>query len=737
MATYKPNVSEVVQTRPVVDPVVDNEILNLRPLIDNLIHWWREIFLLTIIAALIGCTIGLYQKSKAIPLYQATAQVAIARVVSNVNLDATFRTDVNSVGVTAQDNSARRAALIGLVSNGTIAEDVIAELDAMRADTTPSRLKGLVSAAFVGSDVSDLLAITVLSDTPEKAAAIANSWTKHYVDHINTLYGSIPTEISETIKVELVKAQEDREAAQQAYENFLNNNEMQTISRLIDEKLQLIGTLQASRQASISQVMTQNLDYRKQIITTYLDAVQQNRLLAFTSEQEANRALVQSLIQTISSNRQLALTTEQNARVQLFTQYADRELQNRLLAMQQEQDAKTQIFKSYSDADIRAKLTVFNEQANEKVGNLVGDYATKSRLEQLLEQATALQKQIEQAGDAGASSNSLPLLLLKIETYATASTMLPGNMVLNLNDSTGLESNTENQATDIATLVDVLTNSLATYNTRIEEASQSLFNNEGYQLLNGERPADDPLYAAIQQQYQALFDVDPLAESVDGVAGNSILSQAILAKYDELFGVGTLTNASLLMTDTTPIYVALEAQYPALFAVGGLAELGDALSGDSALDAAGQQKILEMLQPLDSMETYFAATEAGAEPILQLEAEIRELRAQLEHQTAESATLVNNRDKALEAYNALNNKLLELTLQSTAANREVRFAAAATVPEMPMPITDWKMIGAAFGIAGLLLAIAVSLFASYMDAQPFLSRWRPLQTSPVGQIRNG
>jgi capsular polysaccharide biosynthesis protein len=730
MASYSPNISEK-GSAPLTD---DNEVLNLRPILEVFFHWWREILLLTCITAAIGGGLVFYWHASATPIYQATAQVTIARIITNVNLDASFRTDMNAVGPSAPDTGARRLSLVSLVRNGTIANAVLEELRPTLGNRSPASLMNQITASFGGGGdaPSDLIQITASADTPEKAALIANSWAKNYVNHVNNLYGEMPDEMAELVEVELGKAETSYETAQHAYEDFLAQNEIPTLTRQITEKQQVIATLQTSRQLGLQEVITKTLSYRQNVITTYLNAVQQNRLLALTGEQEANRTLVQNLIQAISDNRQLAFSTEHNARVQLFTQYADLELQNRLLAMQQEQNAKTEIFKAYSDADLKSKLTVFNGQVDDKVGNLVGAYATKQHVDQLLDEAKALQNQIKQAGTAGASSNSLPLLLLKIEAYA-AGAQNAGPFQFSLAESSVLQTNVVSQTADIAVLIDTLTARSIELGMRINQQSQSLFDNKGYQLLDGTRPQDDALYAAMQEQYLKLFEMDDLAQAADTAPNGSVLSQAILNKYDELFGVGALTDASLTITDTTPIYAALQAQYPSLFNVGDLTQLGDLLASDSALDTASQQKLVEMLQPPADLDNYLAATDVSDTPILHLEEEVRALQASLEKEQAQRDRIQHNRDVALESYNALNSKRVELTLRRTASNREVSLAATANPPDLPIPGVDWVVSTVAFAVAGFLLALIIAFLAAYMDTPPFLSRLRQPQISPVSQ----
>ena len=727
MATYTPNVSDKVSSY----SNDDADLLNLRPLLDVFIRWWKEILLLTLVAAALGGGYALYQRSTTPLTYEAAAQVAVARITSNVMVDPTFQTAMTNQGG-AQDIAARRASFLSLVRNGIVVGEVIKELSPMLDELSPTTLGNMVSASFAGDGASDLIEIVVIADTPAKAAAIANSWAKHYVNHINALYGTMPTEMAELVEQEIGKAQTERDTAQQAYEDFLRQNQTESLTRQIAEREQYIITLQEARQAGLRQVISQTLNYRQELIATYMDAVQSNRLLAFSSEQEANSAFINNLLTAISENRQLAFDAEQHARSQLFTKYAELELQNRLLAIQQEQNNKSQIFQAYSDADLQAKLAVFNQQVDAKIGGLVDLYATKQRTAQLLDAARSLQTQIEQAGEAGDSSNALPLLLLKIEAYAATgqgAQAVPASVNLDFTATDSLNTDIESQTADIAVLLETLNNRLAELDTLIQQQSEAVFNNDGYQWLVGTRPEDDALYAAIQEQYLTLFDLDELAQSANAVADGSILSQAIVAKYDELFGIGTLASASLTLSNTTPIYEALQQQYPSLFKIGDLAQLGDLLAEDSALDSAAQEKLLELMQPSDDLIGYLELSDTTAQPIVALEAEIRTLRADLEQQHAQLERLQQERNLKVETYNTLSNKLLELTLQRTASGRELRLAALATAPDYPIPLANPMSTSAIFGLAGFLLAVVIAFLCSYMDAQPFLSRLRPSQVT--------
>src|SRR5690606_14834469 len=115
--------------------------------------------------------------------------------------------------------------------------------------------------------------------------------------------------------------------------------------------------------------------------------------------------------------------------------------------------------------------------------------------------------------------------------------------------------------------------------------------------------------------------------------------------------------------------------------------------------------------PVDDVASYLAAADAGSESLMRLEEELNVLQAALEQEQARQHRLMQDRDLAQEVYNALNSKRLELTLQRTAASREVRLAAAATPPDNPVPGMSLILTGAAFGIAGFLLAMTIALLA--------------------------
>ena len=103
----------------------DDEI-DLRKYLDILVKRWREIVIVTLAVVLLAVAAVLTLRFVETPMYEADSNVAIVRTQTQVTFDDRFTT--SSDQMTNADITSRRAALLGLVYNGAIAERVIAEL---------------------------------------------------------------------------------------------------------------------------------------------------------------------------------------------------------------------------------------------------------------------------------------------------------------------------------------------------------------------------------------------------------------------------------------------------------------------------------------------------------------------------------------------------------------------------------------------------------------------------------
>jgi hypothetical protein len=652
------------RTLPVPEPRAGEDEIDLRQYIWVLISWWREILTLSILTAVLaaGAVIGL--RFLETPVYQSSAIVAIARTTSNINFDDRFQTNISDQNMTSARAdllaSTRRAALVGLVYNGTVAEQVsltlASELD--EEARNPARIMRRIEAEIVrrggASGESDLIQITARAGSPELAAAIANAWAAAYVAEVNRLYGQLPDEMLASVQSELADAQVAYADAQGKLEEFIAQNDIARLERLIAEKQEIINSLQVGKQTAINTIVTEELQARRQIISAYINALASNRLLAFNKEQEAKRTLISTLIDSefnnrlaafqkdqdargqlfdqavqieidnlllalskdqeirrrifnqyvdsLVTNRLTAIEKEQEGRARLFAQYVNTEIENRLKALAQEQDARGQIFNAYADADTRAKLATFNEQVDARLQTLATSYEIQIKLERLLDDARALRTQAANGGDANAATNSLALLLLKSEVYGTA-VGAPSQLQLVLGDLSALNTGADAQVADLDALIEGLTDRIATLTADIDTQSQAVFNNEDYNLLDAERPEGDPLYAALQEKYLDLFNVGDLAQAAN-VLDNTALSQAILAKYEELFAVSTLADAGDNLWQESELLDAVLAKYEDLFNVGALASVSIAYTDTTPLSQA-------ILSQYDALFNVGTLAEAG------------------------------------------------------------------------------------------------------------------------------
>lgn len=225
--------------------------IDLRKYLDILIRWWREIILITVTTVVLAA-VGILTLRLLLPAqYEASADVAIVRTVSDVNFDERFRTNPEELGSDFTSLSARRSALLGLVGTGSIAQEVITQLgDTLNVkEQNPANLLDMVEAELAnvgntGSD-SDLIRITVNADDAEKAAAIANAWARIYVREVNTIYGQVPNEVMTSIQTELATAEKQYLTSQANLETF-------TASNRIDELTGAVNILQQRIEQEVS-----------------------------------------------------------------------------------------------------------------------------------------------------------------------------------------------------------------------------------------------------------------------------------------------------------------------------------------------------------------------------------------------------------------------------------------------------------------------------------------------------
>jgi len=265
----------------------DYDAIDLRQYINVLGAWWREIVLMAVLGAALAGGVVLALRLIEGSTYEATSDIVIARVVSEVTFDERFRTtsDGNMSATSASTNATpRRAALAALVQSGAIAEAVIAELGDQLPEELriPANLLEAVQGEIATSTdnrrtEADLIRITASASEPALAAAIANTWARHYVEQVNAVYGQVPASVETAVQTELDNGLIAYQTAQTALEAFIAASQIAQLSRLIAEKQVIIAKLQEGKQTALTQVVD---DRRNRLSLAYSERLRVDQLLA-------------------------------------------------------------------------------------------------------------------------------------------------------------------------------------------------------------------------------------------------------------------------------------------------------------------------------------------------------------------------------------------------------------------------------------------------------------------------
>ena len=594
----------------------DDDGIDLRHYLQTLLSWWREILLITLLAALVSGVIYVILDNLEEPTFRASSSVIVARVTNNANFDDRFQTFSDETGGNAAINVSRRGALLGLVRTGAVAQAVVAELgDQLPPNLQePAQLLEIIEAEVAPSadsrNPSDLIRIYATTKSPAMAAAIANSWSTHYVQQVNDLFGQVPPEVIASVEGELVLSNESYQQAQRALESFIASSQAQTLNRQIREKQTLIDAMQAGRQTALAAILDQ----------------------------------------------------DQAARLTLFTDLVD--------------------------AQVNSAQAVLVEQVEEQLTQLSQLHALRNQTRRALDQANALLAQIQEGGDAAVASNALALQLLKTQIFASTISTLTDRDATNLtvDPTTGqpLAGTTGNISTNRQSTI-VLPGNL--------------------QLAAGS--SDARLTAQAQEA-----DVTALVTALDQYIGQ--LNQEIDTLALALTGDGELAFLDKLSAQQLAISAPLEAAADAT-PTGTGADLGSAIlrSYDELFGVGGLFLQSQRANP---------AEDATLLAIAQLETDTQQLRAQLEAEKSREQQLTQQRDLAWSTYNTLSNKVVELNLERTAANSEVRLGSPAITPTKPVEGQSLTVVVILAAILGFLLGVFIAILASALGKEPFLAR---------------
>lgn len=253
----------------------DVDEIDIRRYVLILLKWWREILTISIFAGLItGLTLSWLNMQKPL-IYSADADIVIARLLSTIELDSRVST---STGANQNDQNGWRASLLQLSRSSVVAAEVYGELkDALPpALQSPERLMGLVTVSVPLSlderFASNIIRITVSSTDPEISAMIANSWAVHLVDYINSLYGEVPESTIASVTSELESIFDRYQAAQKDFEAFVADNQIDKLSRQIQQKTLVRDEIMKNYSTMLTSVLNSDYSNRVEFYKTLANA---------------------------------------------------------------------------------------------------------------------------------------------------------------------------------------------------------------------------------------------------------------------------------------------------------------------------------------------------------------------------------------------------------------------------------------------------------------------------------
>jgi uncharacterized protein involved in exopolysaccharide biosynthesis len=561
---------------PPAQPNMDDEI-DLRQYLDVLIAWRWEILAITVLATLVAAGVVLIQRAVTPPVYSATATLAIARTGRDIQFDENFRTTLDA----ENPANTRRIALVGLVASNAVAEVVAKGLsDAFdEKERAPIQLIKQIEAAAVTAPGSrtegDLIQITARASEPEKAAELATTWAKVYVEYANRLYGDVPVQLIESVQNELAQAQVAYDSTQAKLESFLSANGVSSLERRITEKTNLIDSLQQNQLQVMQAYIEQQIAAVKQVADALLKQEIEAKTAAFEQEVAATKkvfsAALEQELRSAETVYNTALEQELTAKTAVFEQELaaaktvfDAALQQEVTAaetvyntalrqelestqtvlqtaldleldstrtlvntaLQQELAAAQKVLNTSLDQELAARselqwteesITARREliaaQFGDQLARLQQSYTTRQRVVRLLDDARSLLAQVTEPTQTAAASNALAILLLKSQAYNTAGVPTAAPLQLRLDDLAALSGSTAAQQAELQTLVEILQGRLTELDTSIAAQTQDLIGQDGFALIASDPESDAALLTALQEQGRMLFDMGLLKET--------------------------------------------------------------------------------------------------------------------------------------------------------------------------------------------------------------------------------
>ncbi len=685
---------------------MENETsIDWRKYVDWVFRWAWLIGLCAVLVGGVAFLFGWYQ-SRSQP-YEAKATMVLLKTQTEVTLGSAIKTlsdetltmkagssidTLQAVGSALSNIEVSRIyrrinSLVGMVSNGAVAEQVSADLKGVldEKERKPSALVASVRAeiytpegttAAKGTVASDSFLIIAKHSDPEKAALIANTWARRYEAYVNSLFGSSAIAPFGDIDAQVDEARAKYDTAQAALIKYLSEeNRANELQRQIAEEEAVITKLRTGRQTAAVAIVDKQVAVKQQLINAYLESDTSNRLLAFNKGQEAKR--------------------------QILSAWVDAETANRLAAIKRDRDIRMSVFTTIVQSEISARQNVLEQQRNDILSRLNKAYARKQSLESLLVEARLMQDQLTRGGEASARSNALSLLAFKNRVFATNSG-LPAFDKLALQatsfDDLAQQRSATDQLADLNGLVTAMEAEVAGLDKSIQEQSKAILQGLGYQGLD-----------QVSSQYLSVSPTISNTPSITGTEAISVdLNSFVTQRYADLFDVGTLAQGAEEVATNTPLFAEIKALYPELFAKDAMMDLATAVGDQTELSNLASQAVEDLLQMkgLENVSTSSIASKPLSQEILQREDRVRQLQADVARLNQVKADLQQTRDLTWQAYSILSSKQQEVQIAAATGGTEVKLAAPAAPPTSHAPrkgispVLSGVVFGLTLGVIG-------------------------------------
>ncbi len=340
---------------------------------------------------------------------------------------------------------------------------------------------------------SDLIRISATADDPEKAAAIANAWSRQYVEQINDLFGQIPVEIINSVESELTQSYQVYQSAQRGLEAFISVEHSNDLTRQIAEKQAQLDSLQSGREAALTTVIDRELGARLNLFANLVDAQVRSAESVLVEQIESR---LDELSQLHAARSRAALLAEQaRALGAQIEAGGDAATATNALALQL---LKAQAF----SAEATTEQTAFDPELNP-----------------------------DRAGSVSQSRQT---------TFT-----LPADLQLTFQAGDVSGQDAKAQAADVDAMVEALESYMERLDQQIADLSDDLLNGAGLAYLQELDIAPSASASITEDPAGAGTESSGAAEE-----GDDALQAAIRRSYEQLFAVGGLVAASQYPTST-------------------------------------------------------------------------------------------------------------------------------------------------------------------------------------------